>query len=103
MSSTLTPKYIPTRNIFPTASRFPHRHDSSLRTGLRTRFKHWSGLTDPSQPIRFSTCFADPSDVELVTQRLLIADANLDEISRVKFEFAVSFDMKDHSGSLKAY
>ena len=74
-----------------------------IRPLLCTRFTHRSGLTDRSQPIRSSTCFADPDDVELVTQCLLIADADLDEISRVKFEFAVSFDMKDHSGSLKAY
>ena len=37
-SPTLTPKYIPSWNICPTAS----------------RFTHWSGLTDRSKPIRFS-------------------------------------------------
>ena len=36
-----------------------------LRTGLCT----WSGLTDRSLPIRFSTCIADPANVEVVSQQ----------------------------------
>ena len=67
---TLTPKYIPSRNICSTASRFPHRSGLLLRTGLRTQFTHRSGLTDRSKPIRFSLCTADPANVELVSQQI---------------------------------
>ena len=37
---TLTPKLIPFRNIYPTASRFTHRSGLLLGTGLRNRFTH---------------------------------------------------------------
>ena len=50
---TLTPKYIPSRNICPMSSRFMHR----------------SGLTDQSKSIRFSACTADPANVQLVSQQ----------------------------------
>ena len=45
-----------------------HRYGFSLRTNLRTRFTHRSGLTDPSKPIRFLAFVADPANVELVSQ-----------------------------------
>ena len=37
-----------------------------LRTGLHTRF----GLTDRSQPIRFSACTTNPANVDLVSQQV---------------------------------
>ena len=41
-----------------------------LRTCLCTRFTHRSSLTDRSQPIRFSACTIDPTNVELVSQQV---------------------------------
>ena len=36
---------------------------------LCTQFTYRSGLTDRSIPIRFSTCIADPANVEVVSQQ----------------------------------
>ena len=54
------------RNIYPMASRFPHRSDLSY--ALVCVPVYVPGLTDRSQPIRSSACSADPADVELVSQ-----------------------------------
>ena len=45
-TSTLTPKFIPSRNICPTASQFPHRSGLLLHTGLAPGLR-----TGPTYPI----------------------------------------------------
>ena len=62
---TLTPKYIPSGISLLASSRFSaqNRRIRSVPTDSVL------GLTDRSQPIRFSASSADPADVELVSQQ----------------------------------
>ena len=64
---TLTPKYIPRGISFLASSRFSaqNRPNRSVPTDSVL------GLTDQSQPIRFSASSGDPADVELVSQHIL--------------------------------
>ena len=65
---TLTPKYIPHRISFLTASRFPHRSGPTYAPVCVPVYA--LGLTDWSQPIWSSASSADPADVELVSQQV---------------------------------
>ena len=65
-----------------------------LRTDLRARFTHRSGLTDRSKTIRFLACEADPANVEQESQQVRFGSRYPESASTCSVRFSFVLPLK---------